>query len=154
MNKIPTILLATAACFGCGFLCGMLQAGALGTWYPALDKSWVTPPDMALTIGWAISYICIGLSLGFVLEKDSEKRAFFIALYAAQLFLQFLWILLFFHFRQPAFGLAACGVLIALILWYKHKAKEVSLFASRIYIPYLIWIIFTGYLNFYIVLKN
>ena len=155
MKKALYALLAIAVCFGIGFLGNMLQAEAMLSWYPGLDKSWVTPPDGFFPIGWGISYICIGLSLGIlVYDENPARRAYFMSLYAAQLFVQFLWILVFYRFQQPLAGLIVGAVLIALIVWYMRKAKAISVFASKIYIPYLIWAAFVAYLNFYIVLKN
>lgn len=155
MKKAFYALLAVAGCFGIGFLGNMLQAEAMVSWYPGLDKSWVTPPNSFFQIGWGVSYLCIGLSLtALIYDENPTRRAYFMSLYAAQLFMRFLWVLVFYHFQQPLAGLVVSVVLIALIVWYMRKSKEVSVFASKIYIPYLAWTIFVAYLNFYIVLKN
>ena len=155
MKKALYALLAITGCFGIGFLGNMLQAKAMVSWYPALDKSWVTPPDSFFPIGWGIAYICIGVSLAVLIYDDNPaRRAYYMSLYAAQLFVQFLWALVFYHFQQPLAGLVIGAALIALIVWYMRKSKEVSVFASKIYIPYLVWVVFVAYLNFYIVLKN
>jgi len=153
MKKPIVVPLAIFVCLGFGCLGAMLQAKAFTTWYPLLDKSWTTPSNTALAIGWGVALLSMGLSFGWSNDRDNDKRTY-LALFFAKLLLLFLWTLLFYYFRQPVAGLVAGLIFIALAAWYVRSVRKISLFAAYSFLPCMAWVAFMWYLAFCIVVKN
>ena len=77
-----------------------------------------------------------------------------IKIYAAQLIVNSIWTLIFFGFKLYLFAfiwLLLLLVLIIIMIYIFYKIKKVTLY---LLLPYLIWVIFAGYLNFGIYLLN
>ena len=85
-------------------------------------------------------------------DKAASKKA--LTIYYAQLFLNFLWSIVFFRFE--AF-LAAAVILIAmliLIVIMAVKFYRIKPLAAYLNIPYIIWVTFAAYLNIATVVIN
>ena len=151
MKRLSLYLLPIILCFIIGWLSMIIQSDALIEWYPQLDKPSITPPNSLFPIAWGIIYICMGLSLGRLLDIG-ERR--FIGLWFLILVLIFLWTPMFFALRSPISGFAIILILDIATLSYIVFTWLASRFASLIMVPQLIWLLFATYLNFYICLFN
>ena len=151
MKRLSLYLLPIILCFIIGWLSMIIQSDALIEWYPKLDKPSITPPNSLFPIAWGIIYICMGLSLGRLLDIG-ERR--FIGLWFLILVLIFLWTPMFFALRSPISGFAIILILDIATLSYIVFTWLASRFASLIMVPQLLWLLFATYLNFYIWLFN
>ena len=151
MKRLSLYLLPIILCFIIGWLSMIIQSDALIEWYPQLDKPSITPPNSLFPIAWGIIYICMGFSLGRLLDIG-ERR--FIGLWFLILVLIFLWTPMFFALRSPISGFAIILILDIATLSYIVFTWLASRFASLIMVPQLLWLLFATYLNFYIWLFN
>ena len=114
--------------------------------YEEVTRPPLAPPAILFPIVWTVLYTLMGISAGLV--KITRGRVPFI--YCLQLFVNFFWSLIFFNMQSYLFAfiwLVLLWVLIiAMILDFYHANKV----AALLQIPYLLWVTFAGYLNFFI----
>ena len=131
-----------------GYLLGTLSQDNMATWYQTLYQSSLTPPAIVFPVVWSILYVMIALS-GWSLwqHRARPKATMALGFYSAQMLLNWAWSPLFFNFHLIALSFY-CIILISLltlitILITKNNFK----FSSVMLIPYLVWLIFAGYLS-------
>ncbi len=87
-------------------------------------------------------------------QKLLPNLVSYIAPYEVQIFLNFAWSVVFFGLQKPKISLIIIFGMIGLtgyLLWMSWGKKRLAFWTL---LPYLLWIIFAMYLNFYIVAKN
>ncbi len=120
-------------------------------WYNTLNRSTLTAPNYVFPIAWTILYGIIG-TCGWLIwcPQAFPKLSIIKILYVTQLILNWSWTPLFFGFHLTGLSLVvlvAMDILVGVIIWLSYpKIRSVSL----LMIPYLSWILFASYLNFYI----
>lgn len=137
-----------------GLAAGFLQADSLKEWYPYLAKPALTPPDWVFPLAWTTLYILMGVSIGLARNGAQPGIAGLTRIFLAQLAVNFLWSAGFFYLRSPFAGLILITVLFLLLLLYAWKSKAIDRTSFYLFIPYIIWVGFAWYLNFYIFLHN
>ena len=152
MKKTIIYLFPILLCMLVGFSASIFQSSAISEWYPLLNKSVLTPPNLAFPIVWGVLYICIGLSLGRLTARGQGKGL--ISLWVAQLIVNFLWSIFFFYFRNPLIGFIDIIVLDLLVIAYIFWAARRDRAAAWLFVPYLLWILLATYLNGYILINN
>lgn len=154
--KIPNksylfLILWITALLTIGSLMGALTKSEISTWYSALDRSPLTPPNYVFPIAWTILYAIIAIC-GWIIWQATSMTGLRLTkfLYAMQLILNFSWTPLFFRYHLHGLSLIvliAKDIIAALIIYLTYKKfRSVSL----LMFPYLLWILFATYLNFYI----
>lgn len=154
MKKILNIVLPVLACFIVGFTARNFQTEAIANWYPALNKSPLTPPNIAFPIAWSILYLLMGISIGLVLNSRNWRKRPLITLFIIQLVFNFTWSISFFYFQNPLWGLINIFLLDVLVLYYIIRTYKLVKVSAWLFIPYLGWILFATYLNGYIFINN
>ncbi len=155
MKKQMSVLAGILICLFIGFLSRLLHEQAMLVWYPLLSKSALTPPDLVFPIVWGVLYILLGISLGLLYsEKESPSKRSLLWLFAIQLLLNVVWNFLFFYIQSPLWGLISLLALDILALTFFIRAIYNNRNAALFFLPYMIWMFFATYLNFYIVLNN
>ena len=154
MRKIITIPTWVIICFIVGLTASYFQSEALSQWYPLLNRSSLTPPNIVFPIVWSILYLLMGISSGLVTGTDYTDRRFIITIFIIQLILNFMWSMLFFYMHNPLWGLIDIIVLDLLVLLYIIITYRNHRTASYLFIPYMVWLIMATYLNGYIYLHN
>ena len=84
----------------------------------------------------------------------SEARRSALWLYGAQLLVNVVWSVLFFNLETYGFAFAWLVLLWALIVAMTLRFRELDRSAARLQIPYLIWVLFAGYLNYGVWMLN
>lgn len=134
-----------------GGVIGSLTKPEISTWYSALNRSPLTPPNYVFPIAWSILYGIIG-TCGWAIWRTQSfpKLGAIKTLYVIQLILNWSWTPLFFHYHLTELSLIVLGamdILAGILIYLTYpKIRAVSL----LMIPYLSWILFASYLNFYI----
>ena len=134
-----------------GGVIGSLTKPEISTWYSTLNRSPLTPPNYIFPIAWTILYGIIG-ACGWLIwcYQVFTKLSVIKTVYALQLILNWSWTPLFFHYHLTGLSLIALGtmdIMVGAIIWLSYrKMRTVSL----LMMPYLFWILFATYLNFYI----
>lgn len=154
MKKVLTLVVPVVLGFIVGFLSRYFQADSLALWYPTLNMSSLTPPNSAFPIAWGIIYLCSGLSIGIIWNKNSIARVPMAVLFVGQLFLNFMWSFGFFYLMSPLAGFVTILFLDAIVLFYTSRAWHISRLAAWLFAPYIAWITLATYLNAYILIFN
>lgn len=154
MKKVLNIITPVLICFLVGFTASYFQSDSISTWYPQLNKPFLTPPNIIFPIAWSIIYLLIGISIGLILNSNSKEKKTLTAVFAIQLFFNFTWSILFFYMQNPLLGFINIVVLDILVIYYIAKSKSVNKISAYLFVPYLLWILFATYLNGYVLLYN
>ena len=125
--------------------------------YGDLVKPIFAPAPIVFPITWTILYILMGIASYkvYVLKYDNIDVSSALFVYAIQLLLNFLWILIFFGFRL--YGLAFLELILLVlfvIVTIKRFYKKARMKVALLLIPYLIWLLYAGVLNFFIWMLN
>jgi len=139
-----------------------LAVGALSGWismdgikaFQYLEKPPLTPPGTVFPIVWSILYILMGLSAGMVWSSGSVRRDNAIFAYAAQLFVNFWWPVLFFLLGERLIAFFWLLLLIVLVILMLLRFREIRPSAALLNLPYLLWLLFAAYLNLGVYLLN
>ncbi|MCC8166771.1 MAG: tryptophan-rich sensory protein [Planctomycetes bacterium] len=150
MKKAAAFIVPILACLLVGYLSSLVQAESVAEWYPTLNKPSLTPPSIVFPIAWNTLYILMGISVGLVILSRHRDKRLAITLFVVQLLLTFVWCLVFFTMWNSAGGLIVILGLLAVILAYTMIARHINLWSAILFIPYILWVIFTTYLNGYI----
>lgn len=146
-----SLIIWIVALIAIGGVIGSLTKPEISAWYSALNRSTLTPPNYVFPIAWTILYGIIG-ACGWLIwcAQAFPKLSVIKTLYVAQLILNWSWTPLFFHYHLTGLSLVvliAMDILVGTIIYLTYpKIRAVSL----LMIPYLSWILFASYLNFYI----
>ena len=134
-----------------GSAIGNLTKSGIDTWYHTLNRSALTPPNYVFGIAWSILYFMIALSGWLIWKLDSRSNLQLIKrLYIAQLILNWSWSPLFFGYRLTGVAFFCLVMIVVLVAILIVKLRKTSTAASVLLMPYLLWLLFAGHLNFYI----
>lgn len=134
---------------------GALLGGGMDS-YQTLNQPPLSPPGWIFPIVWSILYLLMGYASYRVLVSGADpaeiRKA--LRLYGIQLFLNFLWPILFF-----GFGMYFAAFFLLLVLWgfiylTMYRFGTIDDTAENLLIPYLLWVTFAGYLNLGVALLN
>jgi len=133
-----------------GWTLGSVTKAEVSTWYSTLNRSPLTPPNYMFGIAWTILYVLIAISGWMIWQKQFQNLKNIKSLYIAQLLLNWSWTPLFFLYHLTDISLVVLltmNILVAAIIYQSYaKMKLVSLLMA----PYMAWILFAAYLNFYV----
>ena len=144
------LLISILLCQVIGSLGSIFTTPAIPTWYATLEKPTIGPPNWAFPVVWALLYLLMGIALYLVWEKGWEQADVRKAMgvFGIQLFLNFMWSVLFFGLRSPLFGLVEIVVLWIVILVNIWMFYRVSKTAGLLLVPYILWVSFAAVLNY------
>ena len=154
MRKVLSIIIPILVCFFVGLTASYFQADAIKNWYPTLIKPALTPPNIVFPIAWSIIYLCMGISIGLIINSATEQKRFFVKAFIMQLFFNFTWSIGFFYFQNPLIGFINILLLDIFVINYTLKSYPVNKVSSILFIPYVAWLLFATYLNGYILMYN
>ena len=154
MRKVLSIIIPILICFFVGLTASYFQADAIKNWYPTLVKPALTPPNIVFPIAWSIIYICMGISIGLIINSATEQNRFFVKAFIMQLFFNFTWSIGFFYFQNPLIGFINILLLDIFVINYTLKSYPENKASSILFIPYVAWLLFATYLNGYILMFN
>ena len=124
--------------------------------FESLNQPPLSPPSLLFPIVWTILFILMGISTYLVYRADSFRRDIRDALsvYAVQLFMNFMWSIIFFNMGTYLFAFIWLVVLWILIIIMARMFYTISKPAGLLQLPYILWVLFAGYLNFGIYYLN
>ena len=153
-KKWKTRIICWAIPLAVGGLAALLSGGMDS--YQELNQPPLSPPGWLFPIVWTVLYVLMGEASYRILTSGADKALIKNALipYGIQLFLNFLWPLLFF---RGQLYLASFLLLIPLwgsILTTARRFARINETAGDLLLPYLLWVTFAGYLNLGVFLLN
>ena len=134
-----------------GGVSALLTREGMRLYETAVTQPPLSPPMWLFPIVWAILYTLLGISAArvSVLPSSAAKNCGQ-KLYFTQLIFNFFWSIIFFNLQAywAAFGwLVLLWVqVLGMILCYRKVDKT----AAWLQVPYLLWLTFAGYLNFWV----
>jgi benzodiazapine receptor len=156
MVNIFKLLFSIIVCEAVGILGAVFTTPAIPTWYASLNKPSFSPPNWIFGPVWTLLYALMGVAAYLIWQRGIEKPAVRSALliFSFQLILNFLWSFFFFKLQSPLYALIEILFLWVLILATIIRFYQLDKKAGLILVPYLLWVSFATFLNFYIVKLN
>lgn len=138
-----------------GAVSGFLTRSAMQQ-YGQLNQPPLLPPSAVFPVVWTTLFLLMGISAYLVTMKRSDglKSYDLPAVYWIQLIVNFIWPLIFFNLAIYGIALAWLILLIILVIYMIFQFHDITPAAGWLQVPYLLWLIFAGYLNAGIWLLN
>lgn len=131
-----------------GALAGFLTREGTKLYNQRIVKPPLSPPPIVFPIVWALLYALMAYGAARVyLTKPSAERSRSLRLYLIQLAFNFFWSILFFNLEAFGAAFVWLAALWALILMTLISFRRVDRTAAALQYPYLLWVLFAGYLN-------
>lgn len=124
-------------------------------WYDTLEKSTLTPPDIAFPIVWTSLYIMLALAAWMVWGEFKQRglnKAFI--LFWVQMLLNWGWSFVFFEFHLIAIGFYWICALNLVMIAYIFVQWPTNIKAALLVAPTVLWGSFAAYLNYSIMVLN
>lgn len=158
-KSLPKLIISIGLCLGVGFLGSFFtnSSSVTGlTWYASLTKPSFSPPNWLFGPVWTVLYVLMGISLYLILISDRVGivRGKAITIFGIQLFLNFIWSIIFFGYKNPELALVDIIFLWLLIILTIKSFRKLNKLAANLLVPYLLWVSFAFFLNLVIVLIN
>lgn len=151
----PLIILTLAPLIG-GAIIGYLTKDYTKVLFSSIEKPIFSPPAIVFPIVWTILYLLMGFSLYRIYMHrevgENIGTAFFF--FIIQLLLNYLWPLIFFALRLYGLAFIELIILFIFVVITFIKFYKIDRLAGILFIPYIIWLLFAGVLNFFIWMLN
>lgn len=155
-QKTKTYIISIAIPLLVGVISALLTRGNMNI-YQEVETPPLSPPSFLFPIVWTVLYVLMGISSAMISKHSRAlKRQKDTALYtyAASLFVNFFWSIIFFNMRAFLFAFIWLLLLLFLIISTILQYRKINPSAAYLQIPYAVWVTFAGYLNFGIWILN
>jgi translocator protein len=154
LSAMMPVLISFGVAVFLGVAGGLLTE--IGPWYRNLRKPKLNPPDWLFGPAWTV---ILGLAawsavLAWNAASTPDERRLVVLLFGANALFHLLWSPLFFKLKRPDWALAEVFLLWASLVALVIGLAPISLKASLLIIPYLLWVSFATWLNWQIVRLN
>lgn len=150
MEKFWRLAAFVAATVGIGIAIGTMNLP--GEWYAALNKPPFNPPNWIFAPVWSVIYVLIAVAGWRTWER--ERHGFAMALWAAQMALNFIWSPVFFSAHRIDLALVVILALLVTIASFIVVQWKADRAAAVLFLPYAAWVAFATLLNAGIWLLN
>ena len=142
------LLLCLGIPLGVGGLAALLTGGSMAD-YGQMNQPPFAPPGWLFPVVWTVLYLMMGYASYRILYSGGEKLQIrkALALYGAQLAVNFLWPLVFFGlswYLAAFFVLLLLWLLVALTIGAFARLDDT---AADLLLPYILWVTYAAYLN-------
>lgn len=146
ISAVAFVAIIVAISLGIGYVT------APGQWYENLNKPAFNPPSWVFGPVWTVLYVLIAIA-GWRIWRIAPKSGA-MALWVAQMILNWLWSPAFFGAKAPALALAIILAMLASIALFIAEAWRLDRWSAGLFVPYAAWVAFATTLNGSIVLLN
>ncbi|OUP77106.1 TspO protein [Erysipelatoclostridium sp. An15] len=153
MKKYKYIILNIAISLGIGGLSAFFTMNSMDI-YQNINRPKLAPPGYIFPIVWTILYVLMGISSYLIHRSNHKNKETALIIYYFQLLINFSWPIFFFNYQNFLLALAILFILNILVIILIKVTYSINHLASYLLIPYLIWILFALYLNFWIFIHN
>lgn len=154
MKKLSHLLISIAISEGVGFLSSLL-ASSQSNVYESLTLPSFAPPGWIFGPVWIFLYALMGIAAYRVFRANSDHtKTTALVFYCLQLFLNFMWSIIFFRWHQRGFALLELILLFVFILITTYRFYKLDKIAGYLMFPYVIWTAFAIVLNYSIWMLN
>lgn len=153
MKKYKQLIIAILIPLVIGFLSSAFTMNSMEV-YQSLNKPPLSPPGWVFGVVWPILYILMGISSYIIYKSNDPDKGNVLVLYGLQLIMNGLWPIFFFVMEKYLFSTIWLILLIGIVVLVTIFFYKISKPAGLLMIPYIIWLCFALYLNFYIFIYN
>ncbi len=155
-NFIVSVLIPLIIGYLSSNLSSLISGISVSTYYSQLIKPSFAPPSFIFPIVWTTLYVLMGISAYIILKKgyDLSKVKDAMFYYWLQLILNFIWTILFFGLDLRFTALVALALLVIVVAIMIYKFNKLDKRAAYLNIPYLIWLLYALFLNYFIWMIN
>ena len=114
----------------------------------------LSPPGWLFPVVWSILYVLMAIGIWLVTQTKQPDTWKAVQIYVYQLLVNVLWPLMFFRLEWRLFAFFWLLLLLALIAMTYATFRMFSRPAAYLLIPYMLWVLFAGYLNLSIYVLN
>jgi len=145
------LIICFVVVYGIAFIGSVFTSGNANTsWYQKIKPA-ITPPNYVFPIVWNILFFLIALSLYFAWINSKKKQKKIVAfVFGINLLLNVFWSFLFFYLKRPIFSFVELILLEISIIIMIFVTKKIDKKAAWLLVPYLLWVLFAGVLNYLI----
>lgn len=125
-------------------------------YYNSLILPALAPPSIVFPIAWGIIYTLIvagAVIIELFTHNPSEKRKALNA-YWVQLVINVIWPFIFFTFKMPVAAFIWLIILFIAVLITFRRFYKLNRLSGIMYIPYLLWLAYAGYINLGVAILN
>ncbi len=143
------LIISIVVCQFAGIIGTIFTRKNITIWFSNLNKPEFNPPDWVFAPVWITLYFLMGISFYLIwnnVNNPATKTAIIIFIF--QLVLNSLWTIIFFGLKSPGIAFLEIIVLWIFILICIIQFYPISITASVLLIPYLIWVSFASILNY------
>lgn len=108
------------------------------------------PPSILFPIVWSVIYLLNTIGIYLVTKYDDNLYV----IYFIELIINSLWTILFFGLKLRLLAFILLVILLIVVVIMTYKFYKTNKIAGLLQVPYIIWLLFAGYLNFAIYLFN
>jgi tryptophan-rich sensory protein len=170
------LIFSIVICESAGILGSLFTFSQVKTWYKDLIKPSFNPPSWVFGPVWTILFLLMGIAFylawenNFLPKAENKAKAWnllseklysgslkgfnVIAIFVVQLILNVLWSIIFFGLHLPGLAFFELLMLWFSILYTIINFYRVSKLAGLILLPYILWVSFAGFLNYFIWILN
>lgn len=152
MNDLAKLLLSIAITFGAAYLGAYFTSWNVEGWYQsALVKPEWTPSGRTIGAVWTALFSLMSISMWLVTRGKNLGQTLRPAkVFLIQLLFNVMWSFIFFGLKKPGWALLDLLVLLVAIGVTIRVFYPISKVSSVLLIPYFLWVMFAGILNFQI----
>jgi tryptophan-rich sensory protein len=149
MRRAVIYVVFLLAVLGVGLLIGSITRP--DGWYATLAKPAFNPPNWVFAPVWTALYVFIAIAGARTYEGRVRRD---LALWVAQMALNFAWTPAFFGLHQPGLALVVILALLVAILMFIVDRWPADRVSAVLFMPYAAWVAFASVLNAAIVVLN
>lgn len=153
MIKLKSLLINLLITLGGGVVIAFLTRDSMEV-YANVQQPPLAPPGVVFPIIWTILYTLMGISAYMITESNSKLKNKALTVYGIQLFLNFIWPLVFFNGQMFLFAFIILMALWIMVLWMIGIFYKINPISAFLQIPYALWLTFAAYLNLGVYLLN
>lgn len=151
--KWKPVIISITIPLALGLLVEWLTRKSMGI-YEQLNKPAIALPGYAFGAVWLALLLLMGISSYLIYVSNSMEREKVLRLYGINLFLFFIWPIIFFTFHLYFFAFV-----ITIIVWgvgftMVTMFTQIARLAGWILLPYFIWVTYAAYLNLQVLMLN
>ncbi|MEO8234142.1 MAG: TspO/MBR family protein [Flavobacterium sp.] len=150
LSTIWKLIISVLICQLVGIVSGLLSVTQNNIWYESIAKPSWNPPGYIFGPVWTVLYLLMGISLWIIWKSNVYEPMKYEALlfFGSQLFLNFLWTILFFRFHSLSIAFIDIVLMFVLIFLTIFRFVEISKTAAWLLVPYISWVCFAAILNY------
>ena len=122
--------------------------------FDAVQKPWFTPPKWVFPVVWTVLYVLMGWGMGRVWKFHSRTLPRCLGIFGVQLLMNLFWVVWFFLLQWYAFAFWWLVGLFIAVAWMTLCFYRAETLAGTLQLPYLIWLVLAGVLNYGVWILN